>query len=242
MSEYSCKTCFDNGYIYTCLNCGDKAIYDSEVGGAVCDTCAILGDKQKIYAEKCNHCNIADIEPTFPKAGQKLQTLTSEQLRTIIIWEYNLKIPINQSYDIILPKELKNNKLRFFSYVKNEIQFIELDKIFNVEIVARQFTSIRLDSDLKGLKYFISEERNRYMFKDKEFIRLDIFEGYSWEKNKFDMNDFIKKANDDETNFLVGLTIKLNMVQKKYIFDSLYYDDVYNKIYFIKAIKKFEII
>ena len=51
-----CNKCQD-GYIYTCTNCFQEAIYDYEFGRAFCDFCEILGDDYRTVQEECSTCS-----------------------------------------------------------------------------------------------------------------------------------------------------------------------------------------
>ena len=57
----SCKKCQD-GYIYTCGNCGGRADYDYEFRAAFCDTCEILKEKYTVDSYECPECNKSENE------------------------------------------------------------------------------------------------------------------------------------------------------------------------------------
>ena len=53
----SCKICCNEGYIYTCLNCGQQSFYDHEFGIVVCENCYLNGDSQNYQKQTCTHCS-----------------------------------------------------------------------------------------------------------------------------------------------------------------------------------------
>ena len=157
----TCKYCNDEGYIYTCMNCYKPAIYDYELGIAVCDDCFRLGDEQNIFTEKCSHCNIADIEIKVPKVGEMIKFPTKDQIENIIGWEYLIKIPYERSYDIARPIKIINSTLKYYSYVENKILQVEIKNITEIEIKSRTISNVRWSTNLKGLVNYLKEERNK---------------------------------------------------------------------------------
>ena len=53
----NCNKCKDYEYIYVCSNCHEQIYYDSEFGTAICETCAILGEKFYVISYPCPYCN-----------------------------------------------------------------------------------------------------------------------------------------------------------------------------------------
>jgi len=237
-----CEYCNDEGYIHTCMNCYKPAIYDYEFGIAVCDDCFLLGEKQNVFSEKCSHCNVADIEVEIPKIGERIQYPTAEQINNIINWMFLIKIPFDSSYDIIRPIKIENSTLEYYSYVENKIKHIEFNKIPEIEIVSRTISSVRWSTNLKGLINYVKEERNKDIMNNKQYIRLDVFTGCSWDKNKFNYNDIATKRNIKDSHFANGLTLKVNMLLKNQYNDSFYFDPIKNILYLIESITKFEIL
>lgn len=242
METPECKYCNDEGYIHTCMNCHKPAIYDYEIGVAVCDYCFLSGEKHNVLSEKCTHCNIADQEIKVPKVGEKVQCPTEEQLNGIINWSYLIKIPNEDSYDIISPIKVDNNILEYYSYVENMKLQVDLSEIPEIEIKNRSLTSVKWSTNLKGLITYLKEERNKDLTKGKQFVRLVFFTGCSWDRTKFNQSDTVTKRNIKDAHFVNGLTLKIDTLTKGDISDSLYSDSKKNIIYLIESISKFEIL
>lgn len=245
------------------MNCYEAAVYDFEIGAAICDTCFILGNKQNVYSEACNYCNNSEEDIIYPKLGQKIHYPTDEEFKKIFNRLYNYKITIKESYDVIIPINLDNGRLEYYSNVENKIQFIELNTIDEIEVIGDVLPSFdSYDSNLKELKDRIKEHIRIYdkfeykelfytvNFKEKEYIRLvGNFEGWSWDKSEFNKNDILKKNKAEKINFRDGLTLSLNTLLYDKIedffdgenHDSFYIDNEKNKIYLIEKISRIKV-
>ena len=249
-SQPNCKHCNDEGYIYTCLNCFKPAIYDSEFGVIVCEDCFILGDQQNTISEKCTHCNIADIVFDIPKVGDQFHKPTIEQLEKIINWKKYIKIQTNHSYYLIKPILIENNTLKFYSYVQNVVKQLEISSLMEIEVEDSTLSSVRWQTDLKGVVSYLNEERNRDLIKNKNFIRLVFFDGCSWDLFKVNHDNILARTNLKASHFPNGLTLSIKTLLEKSnhelsnkienFNDLFYYDKNINILYKIGAIKKFE--
>ena len=249
-SQPNCKYCNDTGYIYTCHNCFKPAIYDSEFGVIVCDDCFVLGDKQNTISEKCTNCNIADVVFDIPKVGDKFLKPTIEQLQKIINWKKYIKIPLDNSYDLINPILIEYNILKFYSYVQNILKEIEISSLTEIEVLDSTISSVRWQSDLKGVVNYLNEDQNRNIIRNKKYIRLVSFDGCSWDLYKVTYDNIIARNNLKESHFPNGLTLSIKTLLEKSnhelsskienFNDLFYHDKNINVLYKIGTIKKFE--
>jgi hypothetical protein len=251
-NEVVCKFCNDEGYIYTCFNCHKPAIYDSEFGIVVCDTCFILGEEQDTHSEKCTHCDIADRVFDILKVGDVIDLPSEEKINQVINWLYLLKITHGDSYEILKPIEVDSGVLKYFSYVENEIKNISLSLLQNAIVVNRRLSIISWTTTLKGLKGYLKEERNKDLVNNSVYVRLLYSPGCSWDMGIANLNDVINKINIKESYFSNGLTFKIeDLLNNNLAFkntqikiineDNYFFNKENNHIYFIESIKKFEI-
>jgi hypothetical protein len=249
-NDDNCKFCNDEGYIYTCLNCHKPAICDSEIGIIVCDTCFILGDKQNTYSEKCTNCNIADKVFDIPRVGDIIDLPSEDKINQLINWEYPLRIPFGNSYDVIRPIEVNDGILKYYSYVENSFNHISLDLLRNMIIVNRIPTTIRWTTNLKGLKVYLKEERNKDFVNKNDYVKL-YPSGCSWDMGIANQNDIINKLNITKSNLHNGVTFKIadllndnsifkNSIVKLDNTDNYFFNEKENYIYLIESITKFE--
>lgn len=224
------------------MNCHKPAIYDYEIGIAVCDYCFMMNERHNVFTEKCSHCNVADQEIVVPRIGEIIQNPTEKQINRIINWLHLIKISSESSYDIIKPIKVDNDVLEYYSYVENEILRVDLNKIPEIEVERRSVTTVKWSTDLKGLKNYLKEGRNMDLVKGKEYVRLVFFTGCSWDKNRFNPEDVTTKRNVRNSHFVNGLTLNIDSLLRCTRNDSLFIDQRKNSVYLIESITKFEIL
>ena len=250
-NQINCKYCNDEGYIYTCLNCFKPAIYDSEFGFIVCDACFLLGDKQNTISEKCTHCNIADIVIDIPKVGDVHEFPDAEKINQIINWRFNLKIMNGDTYDLITPIKIENNKLKYFSNVENIIKFSLISNLMKVIVALRTPTTVSWTTTLNGLIQYLKEDRNSELIQNCNFVKLLSSNGCSWDLKNLNPNDIINKTNIKESHFVNGVTFNINDLLKESHLgfkelrisnpDVYYINKSNNLLYLIESIRKFEL-
>lgn len=250
-SQPECKFCNDEGYIYTCLNCFKPAINDWEYGAIICDDCFILGEEQNTTSEKCTHCNIADVVIEVPKIGDVYEYPSEEIINRIINWLYNFKIDLGNSYDLIRPIEIENNKLKYFSNVENTIKFILLSNLKKATVYHRRPSTISWTTTLNGLRSYLKEERNQEIIQNCTFVRLLYPTGCSWDLGNVTQADITNKTNLKESHFVNGVTFNISDLVSNILIDlpnlkitkqEFYFRKKENNVlYLIESIKKFEL-
>jgi len=251
-NDVECKFCNDEGYIYTCLNCHKPAIYDSEFGIVVCDTCFILGEEQNTHSEKCTHCDIADRVFDIPKVGDVIELPSEENINQLINWLYLIKIPHGDSYEILRPIEVNSGILKYFSYVENNIKNISLILLKNAIVENRSLSTISWTTTLKGLKGYLKEQRNKDLVNNSVYVRLLYSSGCSWDMGIANQNDVINKLNIKESYFSNGVTFKIEDLLNDNLFfktslvklsneDNYFFNKLNNHLYLIESITKFEL-
>lgn len=247
-----CKFCNNEGYIYSCLNCHKPAIFDSEFGIVVCDTCFILGDKQNTYSEKCTNCNIPDRVIDLPRVGDLIDLPSEDKINQLINWEYPLRFPVGTSYDIIRLIEVNDGILKYHSYVESSNKNISINLLRNLIIVNRRPTTISWTTTLKGLVVYLNEERNKDVLKNNSYVKLLSPSGCSWDMGLATQNDVINKLNINKSHLINGVVFKItdllneNLIFKNRILkldnmDNYFFNKMENQLYLIESIRKFEI-
>lgn len=245
-NQNECNYCEDYGYIYTCLNCIEPAIYDSDYGIAICDTCFLLGEEQNIDSEKCSHCDIANREFEVLKIGELIEFPTEKKINQVINWAYLLKIYHQDSYELIRPIELISSKLNCFSYIENTTKDIDLNILKNSTVEDRNPYLISWSTSLKGLIDYLKEERNKNLLNKFSYVRLLFVKGFSWDMHNASQNDVFNRINFKDNLFSNGVTFKISYLLnsttlKINSLENYFFDKENNLLYYIESIRKFEV-